>query len=84
MEYIDAEGLTSFIENSTQEEKNLIGKYIVEFIFVNFYKHGIFYSDIHYGNFLIKDKQVLYVTDFGCINNIDDILLNNLKNLHNG
>lgn len=82
MEYIDAEGLSSFIDTSTQEEKNLIGKYMVEFIFVNFYKYGIFYSDIHYGNFLIKYKQVLYVTDFGCINNIDDILLNNLKNLH--
>ena len=82
MYYIDSEGLPMFIENSTQEQRNLIGKYIVEFVFVNFYKYGIFYSDIHYGNFLIKDKDTLYVTDFGCLNYIDDSLLIKLKKLH--
>lgn len=82
MEYIDAEGLTSFIETSTQEEKNNIGKYIIEFIFTNFYKYGIFYSDIHYGNFLIKDKNILYITDFGCLNFIEHDLLNNFIKIH--
>jgi predicted unusual protein kinase regulating ubiquinone biosynthesis (AarF/ABC1/UbiB family) len=82
MYYIDAESLTSFIENSTQDERNQIGKYIVEFIFKNLYKEGIFYSDIHYGNFLVKDKSILYVMDFGCIHDIDDELLKCLKSLH--
>lgn len=82
MYYIDAENLPSFIDNSTQGERNKIGMLIVEFIFTNLYKHGIFYSDIHYGNFLIKNKSILYVMDFGCIHYIEPDLLENLKNLH--
>lgn len=82
MYYIDADSLTYFIENSTQDERNKIGMYIVEFIFTNLYKQGIFYSDIHYGNFLVKDNSILYVMDFGCIHDIDHELLEDLKKLH--
>jgi len=82
MKYIDAEDLSVFIETSTQDDRNRIGMYIFEFIFTNFYKHGIFYSDIHYGNFLIKDKNILYVTDFGCINIINDDFLDKILSLH--
>jgi predicted unusual protein kinase regulating ubiquinone biosynthesis (AarF/ABC1/UbiB family) len=55
---------------------------IVEFIFTNFYQNGLFYSDIHYGNFLVKDRNILYVMDFGCLHEIEDRLLNNLILLH--
>jgi predicted unusual protein kinase regulating ubiquinone biosynthesis (AarF/ABC1/UbiB family) len=82
MYFVDADTLTSFINNSTQEERNKIGKYIVEFIFTSIFKHNIFYSDIHYGNFLIKDNKELYVMDFGCLNFIKDDMLNNLKLIH--
>jgi len=82
MEYISGSGIISFIENSTQEERNNIGMLIIEFIFTNFYKYGLFYPDIHYGNFLVKDNTQLYITDFGCLNKIEDHLLNNLINLH--
>ena len=82
MYFIDADSLTYFINNSTQEERNKIGKYIVEFIFINIFKHNIFYSDIHYGNFLIKDNKKLYVMDFGCLNFIKDDMLDNLKLIH--
>ena len=82
MHFIEAESLFSFFENSTQEERNNIGKYMVEFIFVNFYRYGIFYSDIHYGNFLVKDKKILYVTDFGCLNIIEPKFLDNMLKLH--
>ena len=82
MEYINGSGIISFIENSTQEERDKIGMLIVEFIFTNFYKYGLFYSDIHYGNFLVQDNIYLYITDFGCLNKIEDELLNNLINLH--
>jgi len=82
MEFIDGESIKSFIVNSTQEEKNHIGFSLIKFIFINLYKYGIFYSDIHYGNFIIKDKSILYVTDFGCINYIEDDLLNKLLTLH--
>jgi predicted unusual protein kinase regulating ubiquinone biosynthesis (AarF/ABC1/UbiB family) len=82
MERIDGVGLTTFIENSTQEERNKIGRYIVEFIFVNFYKYGLFYPDIHYGNFLVKDNSILYVTDFGCLNELEADHLENMIELH--
>ena len=82
MYYVDAESLTSFIENSNQDERNKIGFYIIEFIFTNLYRDGIFYSDIHYGNFLVKDNSILYVMDYGCINDIEDELLNDLKDIH--
>lgn len=82
MYFVDAESFDNFISKSTQDEKNNIGKYLIEFIFTNLYKNGIFYSDIHYGNFLVKDKSILYVMDFGCINDIDDELLKNLIELH--
>jgi predicted unusual protein kinase regulating ubiquinone biosynthesis (AarF/ABC1/UbiB family) len=82
MYYINAQGLNNFIDESTQEERNNIGKLIIEFIFTNLYKYGIFYSDIHYGNFLIKNKNILYVMDFGCIHDIDETLLKNLLYIH--
>ena len=81
MEFINAVNLTEFMKNSTQETRNIIGLSIVEFIFTNMYTHNIFYSDIHYGNFLIDDKK-LYVMDFGCLNIIENNLLKNLKELH--
>jgi predicted unusual protein kinase regulating ubiquinone biosynthesis (AarF/ABC1/UbiB family) len=76
---IDGESLTDFINNSTQEEKNFIASKIFEFIFTNLFKYKLFYSDIHYGNFLVQNKNILYVMDFGCLTKIDDELLHNLK-----
>lgn len=82
MYFVNADSLTDFINNSTQENRNKIGMCIVEFIFTNIYKYNIFYSDIHYGNFLVDKKNKLYVMDFGCLNMISDKLLDNLKHLH--
>ena len=82
MEFIDGESLSEFISNSTLEEKNIIGKRLVEFVFTSLYKDSIFYSDSHYGNFIIKDKSVLYVMDFGCVHKYDQNILNKLKQLH--
>jgi predicted unusual protein kinase regulating ubiquinone biosynthesis (AarF/ABC1/UbiB family) len=82
MEFIDGEILNVFIENSTQEQRNFIGNLIVNFIFVNFFKYGIYYSDIHYGNFIVKNKNLLYIIDFGCIHNIESDVLYNLKALY--
>lgn len=82
MYFIDGEGLANFIANSTQEQRNVIGLYILDFIFTNLYKNSIFYSDNHVGNFLVKDKSILYVTDFGCINLIEEELLTKMKKLH--
>lgn len=82
-EYIDGENLASFIKNSTEDERHIIGIKIIKFIFENIYIHGILYSDIHYGNFLInKENQKLYVVDFGCLTKLDDKLRINLTILH--
>lgn len=82
MYYMEGESLTNFIKNSNQEEKNYIGSLIVKFIFTNLYKYNIFYSDIHYGNFLVQDKNKLCIMDFGCLHHIEDKLLKNIHDLH--
>ena len=80
-EFIEAEDFFSFVENSTQNQRNHIGMLIFEFIYRSFLEHGLFYSDVHYGNFLIKNKKKLIIVDFGCINKISKKLINNIKNL---
>ena len=82
MKYIDGENLYDFINNSSQEEINYIGLKIIEFIFVSLFKHALFYNDIHYGNFLIENKNILHILDFGSINHIEDEVLHNLKLLY--
>lgn len=82
MYFVEGRCLREFIENSTQDQKNKLGTCIVKFVFENIYKHGIFYSDIHYGNFLVKNDSTLCVLDFGCIGDINETLCNHLKNLH--
>ena len=82
MEYIKGESVQDFIVNSTQEEKNIFGTCIVKFIFESIYKHGILYSDIHYGNLIVKKDNTLAVIDFGCIHILNNTLCENMKNLH--
>jgi predicted unusual protein kinase regulating ubiquinone biosynthesis (AarF/ABC1/UbiB family) len=79
MYFVEGESLHDFIINSTQEEKNDIAFKLIKFIFTNIYKHNIFYSDIHYGNFLVTDKKILNVMDFGCLNEISNDILSNIK-----
>lgn len=82
MHFIKGESLNDFILNSTQEQKNDIAVKLIKFTFFNIYKNNTFYSDIHYGNFLITDKSVLNVMDFGCLNEISDSILLNFKKLN--
>ena len=82
MYFIEAQDLNNFINNSTQNERNKIGELMFEFVFKNIFVYHIFYSDIHYGNFLIQD-EFLYVMDFGCLTEMPIDLINNLKNLYN-
>jgi predicted unusual protein kinase regulating ubiquinone biosynthesis (AarF/ABC1/UbiB family) len=80
-EFIQAESICDFIDNSTQEQRDKIGMNIYRFIYTNFIKHGLFYSDIHYGNFLIRNKTELIIIDFGCVNKLDDDLIENILSL---
>lgn len=82
MQFVKGRCLREFIETSTQDERNSIGMYIFRFVFENIYKHYILYSDVHYGNFLVKENGMLCVLDFGCIHRIDKTLVENLKKIH--
>ena len=80
-EFAEGYDLSHFVNNASQKSKNKIARDIVKFIFKNIYEYGIFYSDCHYGNLMIKDDNLI-VLDFGCINEIDNKTLKSLKNLH--
>ena len=82
MYFIDGKSLEYFIDNSTQEQRNKVGTSIVKFVFENIYKYGILYSDIHYGNLLVKEDNTLCVLDFGCLHKLDEKLVDNIRNLH--
>ena len=82
MSYVEGQSLRYFIDNSTQEERNKLGMCIVKFVFENLYKHGILYSDVHYGNFIVKEDISLCVLDFGCIHKLDDELLENIRAMY--
>ena len=57
MEFIKGMSYPDFIKNSTQEERNKLGFLMIDFTFTNIFKYNIFYSDVHYGNYLIcKDN----------------------------
>ena len=82
MNFVEGKCLREFIENSTQDERNKFGMCVVRFVFENIYKNGILYSDVHYGNLLVKDDSTLCVLDFGCLHKIEENLLNNFRLLH--
>ena len=87
MNFVNGMSFTEFSNVATVEQKKFIGQTLVEFIFENIYKNKIFYSDIHYGNFLINYEPEsllpkLCVLDFGCIHYIKDDLVENIKLLH--
>jgi predicted unusual protein kinase regulating ubiquinone biosynthesis (AarF/ABC1/UbiB family) len=82
MRFIKGQSLSDFIQNSTQDEKNIFGMCVVRFVFESMYKYGILYSDIHYGNLIVKDNGTLCVLDFGCLNKIEKNMLDNFKRLY--
>ena len=73
MEYVSGgESLSAFLDSSSKEEITFIGNQIIRFMFTNLFKHKMIYTDVHYGNFIIKDKHYLTVLDFGSVNYIDE------------
>ena len=86
MDFVNGMSYTEFINNSTQEERNKLGFLMIDFTFTNIFKHNIFYSDVHYGNYLVcrgdEGEMKLCVLDFGCIHKVSDELVNNIKKLH--
>ena len=87
MEFVDGVVLGNFISTATQEERNHIGKLLVEFVFTNLFKHGLLYPDIHFGNFIVKHDDPssslphIFVTDFGCLSRLSGKLISTLKHI---
>ena len=81
MEHVKGISFPEFVKTGTQEERNHIGRIITEFTFKNIYKHKLFYSDIHYGNFIIKGDR-LCILDFGALHKLDDDLVDKFIKLH--
>jgi predicted unusual protein kinase regulating ubiquinone biosynthesis (AarF/ABC1/UbiB family) len=74
MEFVSVgESLADFLDSSCKEEEiTNIGNQIIRFMFTNLFKHQIIYTDVHYGNFIVENKSILHVLDFGSVNYIDD------------
>lgn len=82
MQYLEGKTLSEFILTASEEERNIVGQRLTDFIFKNIYCFNILYSDCHYGNFLISDDLKINIIDFGCIHYIDNELVRKLKLLH--
>jgi predicted unusual protein kinase regulating ubiquinone biosynthesis (AarF/ABC1/UbiB family) len=80
-EFMEGEDLSVFMNTASQESKNKIAKDMMNFLLTNIYRHGIFYSDLHYGNVIIKDNR-LAVIDFGCLNFISTKAIKTFIKIH--
>jgi len=82
MEYMsDFKSMKEFIETATTEDKSVVGNHILRFVMELLIGHGIYYSDNHFGNFLVNDKNELCVLDFGCLEKYDETRHQHVKNL---
>lgn len=82
MEFIkNGESLVEFIKSSSRDEINFIGNQLVRFMFRNLFQHNVIYTDVHYGNFIIEEKNKMVVLDFGNVYFVDDKQRNQLAML---
>lgn len=82
MEYMtDFTSLKEFMKTATTEEKSLVGNHIFEFVMGLLIGRGMYYSDSHYGNYLVNDKNEICVLDFGCISQFSEERIQSLKGM---
>jgi predicted unusual protein kinase regulating ubiquinone biosynthesis (AarF/ABC1/UbiB family) len=65
MEFIEATRFDQFCRTADQSRRNRIGVKLWHSLYLSL-SHGYFRTDIHPGNYLIKDDQLVYL-DFGAI-----------------
>lgn len=65
----EGESFDFFIQNANQEERDFAAQTILRFSFGSLFKHHILNGDPHPGNYLFKDKAVVFL-DYGCVKNI--------------
>lgn len=66
-EHLSGTPFQDFVRISDQAAINKVCYQMVYFVLKSYMKHGLFYTDIHPGNFLVTDRADLIVVDFGAI-----------------
>lgn len=68
---------TEFLESVPLKEyvgdKNLLAFRLATFVYRSHIRHHSFYTDIHWGNFLVSADNKLIVVDFGSVKNLNKI-----------
>lgn len=80
-EYVEGMPLYKFIRASSKPEINMICFKVAYFVMISYIKHGIFYTDCHPGNFLVKNNT-LVVLDFGAIKYFTKSQLRNIIDMY--
>lgn len=66
-ELITAQSFGTFLSGATQDAKNQAGIRIWQFAFESIFRHGLFNTDPHPGNYLFSEQGEVAFLDFGCV-----------------
>ena len=78
-ELINGQPYKEFCETASQEEKNLAGVTIWQFMFRSMLRYGVLYADPHPGNYRFLGQGRVAFLDFGCVKILPDELLDGMK-----
>lgn len=65
-EFVDGAKFREFLNDSSQEQRNNVGKVLFRVAFESIFVHHTFNCDPHPGNYLFREKDVAFL-DFGCV-----------------
>lgn len=65
-EFVDGLKFKEFVRNSTQEQRNRVGKILFRVAFESIFVHRAFNCDPQPGNYLFRENEVAFL-DFGCV-----------------
>ena len=68
---------------TTQEQRNKMGLALAHIVYRPVFEHGVMYSDLHPGNFLVDANGRLALVDFGCVYTFEnDEVISNVHEMH--
>jgi predicted unusual protein kinase regulating ubiquinone biosynthesis (AarF/ABC1/UbiB family) len=78
-ELIGGQTYQDFCNTASQEDRNLAGLTIWQFMFRSMLRYGILYADPHPGNYRFLGQGRVAFLDFGCVKVLPDSLLDGMK-----
>jgi predicted unusual protein kinase regulating ubiquinone biosynthesis (AarF/ABC1/UbiB family) len=69
--FAEGQRFASFVERSTQEQRDRAGALVYEGCFRPLFRHGLFNADPHPGNYLFAADGPVTFLDFGCARTFD-------------